>query len=65
MNDQRLIELEIKMSYQEVQMDELQKVVNDQYLVIQKMEKTLKEITNKLKAEENSANPTHEKPPHY
>lgn len=65
MNEQRLIDLEIKLSYQEVQMEELHKVVNDQYLVIEKMDKALKDITNKLKADENSANPNHEKPPHY
>ena len=65
MNEQRLIDLEIKLSYQEVQMEELHKVVNDQYLVIEKMDKALKEISNKLKADENSANPNHEKPPHY
>jgi len=65
MIEKRLIELEIKMSYQEAQMEELLKVVNDQYLVIEKLEKSLKEITNKLKSDENSANPNHEKPPHY
>lgn len=65
MNEQRIIDLEIKLSYQEVQMDELHKVVNDQYLIIEKMEKALKDITNKLKSDENSANPNHEKPPHY
>lgn len=65
MNEQRLINLEVKMSFQEIQIEELLKVVNDQYLVIEKLEKSLKEVTNKLKADENSANPTHEKPPHY
>ncbi len=65
MDEQRLIDMEIKLSYQEVQMEELQKVVNHQYLTIEKMEKALKTITDRIKAEDSSANPEHQKPPHY
>lgn len=65
MDEQRLIDLEIKLSYQEVQMEELQKVVNDQYMTMERLEKALKTITDRIKTEDSSANPEHQKPPHY
>jgi SlyX protein len=64
MSEQRLIDLETKISFQEVLIEDLQKVVNDQYLSLEKIEKKMKLLSEKLKA--NDANsPKNEKPPHY
>lgn len=63
--DDRIIELEIKISYQEVQVEELRKLVDEQQITIDKMEKALKEIVDKMTSDENSANPEHVRPPHY
>ncbi len=64
MSEQRLIDLETKISFQEVLIDDLQKVVNDQYLSLEKIEKSMKLLNEKLKARESSS-PKNEKPPHY
>ena len=63
MSEQRLIDLETKISFQEVLIEDLQKVVNDQYLSLEKIEKTMKLLDEKLKARDES--PKNEKPPHY
>lgn len=66
MNEQRLIDLEIKVSYQENQIEELLQANQDQYKIIESLEKNLKVIVNKLKMiPEGAASPLHEKPPHY
>ena len=64
MSEQRLIDLETKISFQEVLIEDLQKVVNDQYLSLEKMEKNMKLLNEKLKASDTSL-PKNEKPPHY
>jgi SlyX protein len=65
MNEPRLIALEMKVSYQEQQIEELQKTVDEQYFVIEKMEKALKTVIDKMKIDDDSVNALHEKPPHY
>lgn len=64
MSEQRLIDLETKISFQEVLIEDLQKVVNDQYLSLEKIEKKMKLLTERLKASDSSI-PKNEKPPHY
>ena len=64
MSEQRLIVLETKISFQEVLIEDLQKVVNDQYLTLEKIEKNVKLLNEKLKASDSST-PKNEKPPHY
>lgn len=65
MNEQRLIELETKFSYQEKLIEELQQTVHAQYLVQSKLEKTLNLLVDQLKGIGEEAHPSHEKPPHY
>lgn len=65
MNEQRLIELETKISYQEILIEELQKLVHNHYLSIEQLEKNIKLLTDKVDARDNGANLAHEKPPHY
>ena len=62
MDEKRLIDLETKISYQEILIEELQKTVLEQYLIL---EKNIKEITQRMNADADPANSTHEKPPHY
>lgn len=65
MNEERLIDLETKLSFQEVLIDDLQKTVNEQYKTIEEMEKKLRRISDKILAAEQSTKLSHEKPPHY
>lgn len=68
MNEDRLTDLETKFSHQDVAIEELQKTVHAQYLMIEKLEKSLLTITERLKkisADENPIGPANVKPPHY
>jgi SlyX protein len=66
MNEQRLIDLEIKISHQEVAIDELQTTVFEQHSAIARLEKTLKDITDRLEGVTGKeVGPGNEKPPHY
>jgi SlyX protein len=69
MNDDRLIELEIKAAYQEDLLQELNKIVSGQQQQIQKLEATcqlLYERMNSLSADNSHDNtPVDETPPHY
>lgn len=66
MEEQRLIDLESKYSHQQILIEELQQTTHEQYLIIDKLEKLVKQLTDKLEgAAGNTARPTHEKPPHY
>jgi SlyX protein len=65
MNEQRFIDLETKISFQEAVIDELQKVVNEQYVNIETLKKSLKQLTEKINTGEQAARPINEKPPHY
>lgn len=68
-NDDRLIELEIKVSYQDDLLQALNKIVSSQQQQIQRLEATcqlLYERMNSLSAESNRNNaPIDEVPPHY
>ena len=63
MNDDRLIEIETKLSHQEVLIDELNQVLYKQQETIDQLEKALKILVKRLP--ESSTGPANEKPPHY
>lgn len=69
MNEDRIIELEIKQAYQEDLIQALNQVVTDQQKQIGKLEETCKLLHDKLKslAESNSQRLEiiDERPPHY
>ncbi len=65
MDDKRLVDLETKISFQEILIEDLQKIVNDQYLTLEKMEKNVKMLIDKVTVGDSSQNPKNEKPPHY
>lgn len=69
MNEQRIIELEIKQAYQEDLIQALNKVVADQQKQIGKLEETCKLLHDKIKslalAERNPRSALDERPPHY
>ncbi len=68
MDEKSFIVLETKISYQEVAIEELQNTVHEQYLRIQKLEKSIKILTERFKAasqDDNPIGPAGEKPPHY
>jgi SlyX protein len=67
-NETRLIELETKFSHQESSIEELQKTVFEQYLMIEKLDKNLKLLMDRFKSlstDQNPIGPGTEKPPHY
>jgi len=68
MNEERIIELEIKQAYQEDLIQALNQVVADQQKQIGKLEETCKLLNDKIKslamAERNPAS-VDERPPHY
>jgi SlyX protein len=65
MSEQRLVDLETKFSYQDHLIEELRQIVQAQYLAIEKLEKSVKALTNRLDADGNNIRAAHEKPPHY
>jgi SlyX protein len=66
MNEQRLIDLETKFSFQDDQIEQLQKTVHEQYLKIENLEKNLKLLFERLNnLEGGSSDIPNEKPPHY
>lgn len=65
MNEQRLVDLETKFSYQDHLIEELRQTVQAQYLTIEKLEKNMKVLMSRLEAGENNIRGAHEKPPHY
>lgn len=68
MDEQRLIELEIKISHHESAIEGLQQLVYDQHKVIEKLEAKLERLTTRLNSEEDGGpdiGPANEKPPHY
>jgi len=69
MNDDRLIELEIKAAYQEDLLQVLNKIVSEQQQQIQRLEKTcqlLNERINSLSTESSGNGASaDEMPPHY
>lgn len=64
MNEERLIDLETKVTFQEHQIEELRQTVHEQYLAIARLEKTVKTLTEQVVTGEGN-DPAHVKPPHY
>jgi SlyX protein len=70
MNDERIIELEIKLAYQEDLLQTLNNIVGEQQQQIQRLEKTCQMLYERMKSlsSENSGNNgsiIDEVPPHY
>lgn len=68
MSESRLIDLETKFSHQENAIEELQQAMHAQYLIIEKLEKSVKLLTEQIRTiaeSENQIGPASEKPPHY
>ena len=62
--EERLIDLEIRITRQEDMIDELNRTVYQQQLKIDNFEAILKEMASRIVELEND-NPLNEKPPHY
>ena len=62
--EERLIDLEIRITRQEDMIDELNKTVYQQQLKIDRFETVLKEMARRI-MELESDKPLNEKPPHY
>lgn len=62
-----LIDLEIKISHQEVEIEELKKSLFDQTKTIDRLEKELKRLNDRIDGLVNpqQIGPGNEKPPHY
>lgn len=68
MDDERIIELEIKLAYQEDLMQALNTVVGEQQQKIERLEATCKLLNERINAIStgfNSVPPEEELPPHY
>ena len=69
MNEERIIELEIKLAYQEDLIQALNLVVADQQKQIGKLEETCKLLHDKMKSlaaiADRNPTPIDERPPHY
>lgn len=68
MSESRIIDLETKITHHKLAIEELQKVTHEQYLMIDKLEKSLAVLIERYKAvsaNENPIGPANEKPPHY
>ena len=64
----RLIDLEMKFSHQDLEVERLQKTVFEQHLRIEKLEKQLELLKDRVKASASDGTTPglpHEKPPHY
>lgn len=64
-SDERMNDLEMKFSFQEAQIEELQQTVHEQYLAFQKLTVEIKHLKDQLKSADEGPNTSHEKPPHY
>lgn len=63
-----LIELEVKISHQEMAIDELKQTTFEQHLRIEALEKELKRLKARLDSVDSGNSPVgpgNEKPPHY
>ncbi len=63
----QIIELEIKISHQEIAIDELKTALFEQHATIEKLQKDLKRLTDRLESVDGGPQigPGNEKPPHY
>lgn len=64
MNEERMIDLETKVAFQDHQIEELRQTVHEQYLAIAKLEKAVKTLTEQVVSGQDN-DPAHVKPPHY
>ncbi len=62
--DERLTDLEIRLTHQEDMIDELNKVIYRQQVKISDLESLLKELAVRL-VDIESGRPLNERPPHY
>lgn len=66
MDEQRLIDLEIKYSHQVIALEELQQAVLEHQRAIDALTKTVQLLTDRLNsASHEEIGPGNEKPPHY
>lgn len=67
MDEQRLIEIEMKFAHQEMTIEALQAAVYEQQKIIEKLELAMKRVGERLKGMEagGEIGPADEKPPHY
>lgn len=62
-----VVDLEIKIAHQEVAIEELKQTTHEQYLKIERLEKELKRLQERLDSfqQPSTIGPGNEKPPHY
>ncbi|MFB3101360.1 MAG: SlyX family protein [Gammaproteobacteria bacterium] len=68
MDNQRFIDIETKLAYQEDLIQELNKTVHSQQLKLEQLEQALRSLSmryNSLAEQGDSDYPVDEKPPHY
>jgi len=68
MTDQRMIDLEMKISYQEMAIEILQQTFYEQQKTIDRLNETCEKLARRLVASNNEGldiGPANEKPPHY
>ena len=67
MKENERIELEIKISHQEVALEEMQKIIWEQETRLDRLEKAVQRLTDRLHggAGEPEIGPANERPPHY
>lgn len=67
MTEERMIELETKIAFQELAIEDLQKLVYEQHKAITTLETKLERLTNELLGQgaTGEAAPGNDKPPHY
>ena len=67
MGNEQLVDLEIKISHQEIAIEELKQTSYEQHLTIERLEKELKRLNDRLDGaiSPSPIGPGNEKPPHY
>lgn len=68
MNEERLINIETKIAYQEDQIEELNKTVYQQQKELERLEAICKSLAGRIEsmaAARNEGMPSNERPPHY
>lgn len=68
MDSNNSVELETKVAFHELAIEELRNAIHEQYRTIEKLEATLSKMTDRLRSMEDQVNPlgpASEKPPHY
>lgn len=65
MSEDRLIELEMKITHQEMMIEQMNKALYQQQTQLDQLEATLKALGKRLQGGEGDFGPGNEKPPHY